>query len=175
MFCLRLALDFSSPWLVWPAGRWQKFKHEIRAPFPPPPVVGGSFIGFLGMWSPFVLWFISGIKYLLGRLYGDVRRNREWNKSRNAHLQGRSNTILPWKWSSRDDTCSVDICKLYANNNLIPERGPEEGSLLEPIVQVGPSFGVSELAPSWYQVLWLAWQLLVISNSGAHLSSPLAL
>lgn len=138
MFCLRIALDFSSARLVWPTGRWQKFKHKMRALFFRR-VMEWSFIEFLGMWSPFVLWFISGIKYLLGRLYGDVRRKREENKSWNAHLQGSSNTILPWKLSNRDDTCCVDICKLYANNILVPERGLEEGSLLELIVQIGSS------------------------------------
>lgn len=97
----------------------------------------------------------------------------EWNKSWNAHLQGSSNTILPWKLSNRDDTCYEDICKLYANGSVIPEYGLEDKSLLEPIVLIGSSFSVSAISPRWYQVLWLAWQLSVISNSGAHLSSLL--
>lgn len=31
------------------------------------------------------------------------------------------------------------------------------------------------ISPGWYRILWLAWQLSVISNSGAHLPSLLPL
>lgn len=121
--------------------------------------MGWSFIESLGMQSPFVPWFISGLKHLLGRWYWEVGRNREGNKSWSAHLQGSSNTILLWKWSNRCDLCCIDICKFYANDHVMPECGPEEESLMEPSVLLAHH---SECLnqPRRHQILWLAWHCL---------------
>ena len=132
--------------------------------------MGWSFIESLGMQSPFVLWFISGIKHLLHQWYWEVRRNREGNKSWSAHLQGSSNTILLWKWSNRCDLCYIDICKFYANNHLMPEYGPEEESLVEPSVLLAhhsECLSQPQAIPGTLACLALS----AVSSTGAHFSS----
>ena len=133
-------------------------KSELLSPH----VMGWSFIESLGMQSPFVLWFIPGIKHLLGWWYWEVRRNREGNKSwiyLGTHLQGSSNTVLLWKWPNGCDLCCIDICKFYANNHLMPECGPEEESFMAPGVLLAHH---SECLnqPRRYQVPWPAWHCL---------------